>query len=123
MVSLGCFVIITSLDVDTNVNITWFGQNGVVVHDDTQYIINTGQLNNTVYNSNLNITDLSLIGDNGTQYFCKTKVEANNSFVFSSLVIPSEGTSENVIVIVESMWSIQCLHILIFIFQLYLHLQ
>ena len=101
MVSLGCLVIITSLDVDTNVNITWFGPNGVVVHDNDRYIIDTGQLNNTVYGSSLNITDLSLTGDNGTQYYCRAQVRANDSFVFSSFVIPSEARSENITVIVE----------------------
>ena len=101
MVSLGCHVIITSLDVDTNVSITWFGPNGVVVHDNTRYSIDTGQLNNTVYGSSLNISDLSLTGDNGAQYYCRAQVGANASFVFSSFVIPSEARSENVTVIVE----------------------
>ena len=101
MVSLECLVIITSLDVDTNVNITWFGPNGVVVHDNARYSIDNGQLNSTVYGSSLNITDLSLTGDNGKQYYCKAQVGANASFVFSSFVFPSEATSENVTVIVE----------------------
>ena len=101
MVSLECLVIITSLDVDTNVNITWFGPNGVVVHDNTRYNIDTGQLNSTVYGSSLNITDLSLTGDNGIQYYCTAQVGATDSFVFSSFVIPSAVTSENVTVIVE----------------------
>ena len=101
MVSLECHVIITSLDVDTNVNITWFGPNGVVVHDNTRYSIDTSQLNSTVYGSSLNITDLSLTGDNGTQYYCRAQVGANDSFVFSSFIIPSEARSENVTVIVE----------------------
>ena len=101
MVSVECLVIITSLDVDTNVNITWFGPNGVVVHDNTRYSIDTGQLNNTVYGSSLNITDLSLTGDNGTQYYCIAQVGANDSFVFSSFIIPSEARSEKVTVIVE----------------------
>ena len=101
MVSLGCLFIITSLDVDTNVNITWFGPNGVVIHDNARYIIDIGQLNNTVYGSSLNITDLSLIGDNGTQYYCRAQVGANDGFVFSSFIIPSEATSENITVIVE----------------------
>ena len=101
MVSLGCLVMITPLDVDTNVNIIWFGPNGVVVHDNIRYIINTSQLNNTVYGSSLNISDLSLTGDNGTEYYCRAQVGANDSFVFSSFVIPSEARSENVTVIVE----------------------
>ena len=101
MVSLGCLVIITPLDVDTNVNITWFGPNGVVVHDSDQYSIDTGQLYSTMYGSSLNISDLSLTGDNGTQYYCRAQVRANDSFVFSSFVIPSEARSENVTVIVE----------------------
>ena len=101
MVSLVCLVIMTSLDVDTNVNITWFGPNGVVVHDNAHYIIDTGQLNSTMYGSSLNISDLSLTGDNGTQYYCRAQVGANDSFVFSSFIIPSEATSENVTVIVE----------------------
>ena len=95
-VSLGCLVIITSLDEDTNVNIRWFGPNGVVVHDNARYIIDTGQLN-----SILNITDLSLTGDNGTQYYCTAKVGAADSFNISLFVIPSEAISENVTVIVE----------------------
>ena len=101
MVSLECLVIITSLDIDTNVNITWFGPNGVVVHDNTQYSIDTSQLNSTVYGSSLIISDLSLTGDNGTQYYCRAQVGANDSFVFSSFIIPSEATSENITVIVE----------------------
>ena len=101
MISLGCLVIITSLDVDTNVSITWFGPNGVVVHDNTRYSIDTGQLNTTVYGSSLNISDLSLTGDNGTQYYCRAQVGVNDSFVFSPFVIPSEATSQNVTVIVE----------------------
>ena len=101
MVSLECLVIITPLDVDTNVNITWFGPNGVVVHDNDRYIIDTGQLNSTMYGSILNISDLSLTGDSGTQYYCRAQVGANDTFVFSSLLIPSEETSENVTVIVE----------------------
>ena len=101
MVSLGCLVIITSLDVDTNVNITWFGTNGVVVHDNDRYSIDTGQLNSTMYGSSLNITDLSLTGDNGAQYYCRAQVGTNDNFVFTSFVIPSEATSENVTVIVE----------------------
>ena len=101
MVSLGCLVIITPLDVDTNVNITWFGPNGVVVHDNDRYIIDTGQLNSTMYGSTLNITHLSLTGDNGTQYYCRAQVGANDNFIFSSFVIPSEATSENVTIIAE----------------------
>ena len=101
MVSLGCLVIITPLDVDTNVNITWFGPNGVVVHDNDRYIIDTGQLNSTMYGSSLNITHLSLTGDNGTQYYCRAQVGANDNFIFSSFVIPSEATSENVTIIAE----------------------
>ena len=97
MVFLRCLVIITSLDVDTNVNITWFGPNGVVVHDNIQYSIDTGQLNDTAYGS----SDLSLTGDNGTQYYCRAQVGANDNFVFSSLIIPSEAISENVTIIVE----------------------
>ena len=106
MVSLECLVIITSLDVDTNVNITWFGPNGVVVHDNTQYSIDTGQLNSTMYGSSLNISDLSLTGDNGTQYYCRAQIGANDSFVFSSFIIPSEARSENVTVIVEGTYVI-----------------
>ena len=101
MVSLGCRVMITPLDVDTNVNITWFGPNGVVVHDNDRYSIDTGQLNNAVYGSSLNISDLSLTGDDGTQYYCRAQVGAADSFNFSSFVIPSEATSENITVIVE----------------------
>ena len=103
IVFLGCLVIITPLDVDTNVNITWFGPNGIVVHDNDQYSIDTGQLNSTMYGSSLNISDLSLTGDNGTQYYCRAQVEANDSFIFSSFVILSETTSQNVTVIVEGM--------------------
>ena len=56
-----------------------------------------------MYGSSLNITDLSLTGDNGTQYYCRAQVGANDSFIFSSFVIPSETTSQNVTVIVEGM--------------------
>ena len=101
MVCLECHVILTSLDIDTSVVITWFGPNGVVVHDNARYIINIGQLNNTVYGSSLNITDLSLTEDNGTHYYCRAQVGPNDGFVFSSFIIPSEARSEKVAVIVE----------------------
>ena len=101
MVTLRCLVIVKPFDVDTNVNITWFGPNGIVALDNAQYIINSILLNSTGYSSSLNITDLSLTGDNGTQYYCKAKAGIADSFVFSSFVIPSEDTSENVTVIVE----------------------
>ena len=102
MVFLGCRVMITSLDVEPDVNITWFGPNGVVVHDNDRYRIDTaGKFNDTVYGNSLNISDLSLTGDNGTQYYCRAQVGAADSFNFLSFVIPSAATSENVTVIVE----------------------
>ena len=106
MVFLGCLVMIIPLDVEPDVNVTWFGPNGVIVHDNTRYSIDTGQLNSTVYGSSLNVSDLSLTGDNGTQYYCRAQVGANDSFVFSSFIIPSEARSENVTVIVEGTYVI-----------------
>ena len=87
--------------MDINVNITWFGPNGVVVHDNARYIIDTGQLNSTMYGSSLNISDLSLTEDNGTQYYCTAQVGVADNFNFSSFVIPSEAKSDNITVIVE----------------------
>ena len=89
-VSLLCNVTVTSLDVKSVVNITWFGPNGIITIEDTH--CNDGSL----------LTLTTALSDNGTQYYCTASYGANETVPQSSLIYPSAATSDNTTVNVES---------------------
>ena len=90
-VSLLCNVTVTPLDVESVVNITWFGPNGMITMNDTRYSFNTDR-------SLLTFT--TALSDNGAQYYCTASYGA--SVARSSLIFPSNATSANTTVNVES---------------------
>ena len=92
-VSLLCNVTVAPLDVESVVNITWFGPNGMITTDDTHYSFNTDR-------SLLAFT--TALSDNGTQYYCNASFGANETVPQSSLIYPSTVTSDNTTVNVES---------------------
>ena len=92
-VSLLCNVTVAPLDVESVVNITWFGPNGMITTDDTRYSFNTVR-------SLLTFT--TALSDNGTQYYCTASYGANVTVAPSSLIDSSSDTSDYTTVIVES---------------------
>ena len=98
-VSLLCNVIVAPLDVESVVNITWFGPNGMITKDDTCYSFNTDRSILTF------TTDLS---DNGTQYYCTASYGASVTVPRSSFIYPSTATSNNTTVNVESKLNYAC---------------
>ena len=99
-VSLLCNVTVAPLDVESVVNITWFGPNGMITADDTRYSTSSGMLDMTTYGSLLTFT--SALSDNGAQYYCTASYGANETVPQSSLIYPSAATSDNTTVNVES---------------------
>ena len=81
------------LDVESVVNITWFGPDGMIISDDTRY------------NSNADRSQLTLttaLSDNGTQYYCTASYGASVAVPRSSFIYPSTAKSYNRTVFVES---------------------
>ena len=74
-VSLLCNVTVAPLDVESVVNITWFGPNGMITMNDTHYSISSGILDMTTYGSLLTFT--TALSDNGTQYYCTASYGAS----------------------------------------------
>ena len=99
-VSLLCNVTVAPLDVESVVNITWFGPNGMITMNDTQYSISSGMLDSTTYGSLLTFT--TALSDDGSLYYCTASYGANETVPRSSLIYPSAATSDNTTVIVES---------------------
>ena len=92
-VSLLCNVTVASLDVESVVNITWFGPNGMITADDTRYNFNADR-------SLLTFTTALI--DNGTQYYSTASYGASVTVPRSSLIYLSSDTSDNTTVNVES---------------------
>ena len=92
-VSLLCNVTVAPLDVESVVNITWFGPNGMITMNDTHYSFNTDR-------SLLTIT--TALTDDGTQYYCTASYGASVTVPRSSLIHSSAATSSNATVNVES---------------------
>ena len=99
-VSLLCNVTVAPLDVESVVNITWFGPNRMITKDDTRYSFNTDR-------SLLTFT--TALSDNGTQYYCTASYGASVTAARSSLIYPSSDTSDNTTVNVESKLSYTCM--------------
>ena len=99
-VSLLCNVTVAPLDVESVVNITWFGPNGMITMNDTRYSISSGMLDMTSYGSLLTFT--TALSDDGTQYYCTASYGASVTVPRSSLIFPSNVTSANTTVNVES---------------------
>ena len=93
-VSLLCNVTVVPLDVESVVNITWFGPNGMITMNDARYDFNTDR-------SLLTFT--IALSDNDTQYHCTASYGPNATSVTQySFIYPSTGKSYNTMVIVES---------------------
>ena len=92
-VSLLCNVTVAPLDVESVVNITWFGPNGMITADDTRYNFNADR-------SLLTFT--TALSDNGAQYYCTASYGASVTVPRSSLIYPSSEISDNTTVNVES---------------------
>ena len=92
-VSLLCNVTVAPLDVESVVNITWFGPNGMITTDDTHYNFNADR-------SLLTFT--TALSDNGTQYYCTASYGASVTVPQSSLIYASTSTSDNTTVYVQS---------------------
>ena len=115
-VSLLCNVTVAPLDVESVVNITWFGPNGMITMNDTQYSISSRMLDMTTYGSLLTFT--TALSDDGTQYYCTASYRANETVTRSSLIYPSTATSSyNTTVNVESKLSYTYvyMHVVIYI--------
>ena len=98
-VSLLCNVIVVPLDVESVVNITWFGPNGMITTDDTHYNFNADR-------SLLTFT--TALSDNGTQYYCTASYGASVTVPRSSFIYPSTAKSYNRTVNVESKLNYAC---------------
>ena len=92
-VSLLCNVTVAPLDVESVVNLTWFGPNGMIITDDTRYEFNADR-------SILTFT--TALSDNGAQYYCTASYGASVTAAQFSLIYPSTTTSDNTTVSVES---------------------
>ena len=103
-VSLLCNVTVTLIDVDSVVNITWFGPNGMITMNDTRYVIDSGMINSKVYGSFLNFT--TSFSDNATEYYCVASFGPADDVMRSELIIPVTATSNNIAVSVESKYSL-----------------
>ena len=104
-VSLLCNVTVAPLDVESVVNITWFGPNGMIKMNDTHYSFNTDR-------SLLTFT--TALSDNGAQYYCTASYEASVTAARSSLIYPSVATSSNTTINVESKLSYMYMHVAIY---------
>ena len=94
-VSLLCNVTVAPLDVESVVNITWFGLNGMIKTDDTCYNVNADRSLHV-------LTFTTALSDNGAQYYCTASYGASVIAARSSLIFPSNATSANTTVNVES---------------------
>ena len=104
-VSLLCNVTVAPLDVESVVNITWFGPNGMITMNDTRYSFNTDR-------SLLTFT--TALSDNGAQYYCTASYGASVTAAQSSLIYPSTATSSNTTINVKSKLSYMYVHIAIY---------
>ena len=98
-VSLLCNVTVAPLDVESVVNITWFGPNGMITTDDTCCNFNADR-------SLLTFT--TALSDNGTQYYCTASYGASVTVPRSSFIYPSTAKSYNRTVNVESKLNYAC---------------
>ena len=98
-VSLLCNVTVAPLDVESVVNITWFGPNGMITTDDTRYNFHTDR-------SLLIFT--TALSDNGTQYYCTASNGASVIAARSSLIYTSTATSTKATVNVEGKLKYAC---------------
>ena len=101
-VSLLCNVTVAPLDVDSVVNITWFGPNGMITAGDTRYNFNADR-------SLLTFT--TTLSDNGAQYNCTASYGASVTVPLSSLIYPSSNTSDSTTVDVESKLSYMYMYV------------
>ena len=91
----------TPLDVELNVNVNWFGPNGLITMNDTRYNVSAEMINSTNYESSLTFT--ASLSDNGTDYYCTASVGPASNVNGFELIIPSATvTSTNNTVMVES---------------------
>ena len=116
-VSLLCTVTVTPLDVESVVNITWFGPNGMITMNDTLYGIDSGMINSMVYGSFLNFT--TSFSDNATEYYCVASFGPADDVMRSELIIPVTATSNNVAVSVDSKYSLNWANLTHFFFSHY----
>ena len=85
--------VVAPLDVESVVNITWFGPDGMIISDDTRY-------NSNADRSQLTLT--TVLSDNGTQYYCTASYGASVAVPQSSFIYPTTAKSYNRTVFVES---------------------
>ena len=100
-IQLSCIVTITPLD-NHIVTINWFGPNGLITMNDTQYNISTGEINSTTTDSSLTFT--ASLSDNGTGYYCTASVGPASTVSGFELIVTSDTvtSTNNNTVIVES---------------------
>ena len=100
-IQLLCFATITPLDVNRTVTINWFGPNGLITMNDTEYSISTGEINSITTGSALTFT--ASLSDNGTGYYCTASVgPASTVNGFELIILSATDTSSNITIIVES---------------------
>lgn len=99
-VSLQCNVTISPLDVEKNVGIVWFGPNGMITVNDSNYNIDIEMINSGTYFSFLNFT--AMLSDNNTEYYCTTSIGPASNVTRKYLISSVNATSSNTTVVVES---------------------
>ena len=103
-VSLLCNITVAPLDVESVVNITWFGPDGMITMDNTSYGVDSEMINSIVYGSFLNFT--ASFSDSTTEYYCVASFGPSDDVMRSELIIPVTTTSNNIAVSVDSKYSL-----------------
>ena len=93
-IQLLCFVTFTTLDVELNVSINWFGPSGLITMNDTKYSISTREINSTTNGSSLTFT--ASLSDNGTDYYCTASVGPDSNVNGFELIVPSDTVTSTI---------------------------
>ena len=96
------FCTITLLDIELNVNINWFGLNGLIIMNNTEYNVSTGEINLTTTRNSLTFT--TSLSDNGTDYYCTARVGPANTVNGFVLIIPATAISSSTTVLL--LWKV-----------------